>query len=186
MDETKQLIKAQFVGLPQNIRVAITSGAWRKPLEPLFASSTFTPPEQTTIENEILYALLGLEHPEALTENIASHVQKSPGEIEELLGNTYLEIFTPEIVESLKRFQEREDGGDSASHKDPYREILEVQQTLPANYKNFSGTPYQPRQQETRAPLSPLPSYQKAAADPQRPTPPPPEKARDPYREPPV
>ncbi|MBM2817522.1 MAG: seg [Parcubacteria group bacterium] len=112
MYESKEILKNQFKKLPKDIQDAILAVDLRSKMQFITKKNNLHIDQAETLENEAVFVMLGLEHPENLVANIAKHVEVSEEKAEAIAEDLNREIFL-KVRESLKKiFEERnEEGG---------------------------------------------------------------------------
>ena len=114
MYDTKEILKDQFKKLPKDIQDAILAVDLRSKMQFITKKNNLHVDQAETLENEAVFVMLGLEHPDNLVANIAKHVEVSEEKAEAIAEDLNREIFL-KVRESLKKiFEERnEEGGGS-------------------------------------------------------------------------
>ncbi len=108
MNETKEILRNQFNKLPKDIQDAILSVDLRSKMELITRKNNLHIDQAGDLENEVVFVMLGLEHPGNLVSNIAKDIEVSEEKAEAIAGDLNREIFL-KIRESLKKvFEERD------------------------------------------------------------------------------
>lgn len=107
MHETKEILKNQFKKLPEDIQSAILAVDLRSKMQFITKKNNLHIDQAEALENEAVFVLLGLEHPNNLIANIAKHAEVSEEKAEAIAEDLNREIFL-KVRESLKKiFEER-------------------------------------------------------------------------------
>lgn len=110
---TKEILKDQFKKLPKDIQEAILAVDLRSKMQFITKKNNLHIDQAEVLENEAVFVLLGLEHPNNLVANIAKHVEVSEEKAEAIAEDLNREIFL-KVRESLKKiFEERAGEGGS-------------------------------------------------------------------------
>lgn len=109
MDNTKETLKDQFKKIPQDIQDAILAVDLRSKMQFITKKNNLHIDQAGALENEAVFVLLGLEHPNDLIANLAKHVEVSEEKAEAIAEDLNREIFL-KVRESLKKiFKEKEE-----------------------------------------------------------------------------
>lgn len=113
MDNIKEILKNQLKKLPKDIQDAILAVDLRSKMQFITKKNNLHIDQAEALENEAVFVLLGLEHPNNLIANIAKHAEVSEEKAEAIAEDLNREIFL-KVRESLKKiFEERKEEGSS-------------------------------------------------------------------------
>ena len=117
MYESKEILKNQFKKLPKDIQDAILAVDLRSKMQFITKKNNLHIDQAETLENEAVFVMLGLEHPDNLVANIAKHVEVSEEKAEAIAEDLNREIFL-KVRESLKKIFEERDAEESGLPED--------------------------------------------------------------------
>jgi len=114
MPETKETIKEQFKKLPQDIKDAILAADLPEKFKTIANKHKLRVDQGSVLENETMFVMLGLEHPDDYTNNLKKEAGMSDEEAEKIAEEVSRTIFLP-IRASLQKLHEEEKEVFSAS-----------------------------------------------------------------------
>lgn len=113
MNETKEILRNQFKRLPKDLQDAILALDLRAKMQFITKKNNLHIDQAGALENETVFVMLGLEHPDDLIYNIAKHMEVSKQKAEVIAEDLNREIFL-KVRDSLKKiFEERNAEGSS-------------------------------------------------------------------------
>lgn len=133
MDEREQIIQDAFNRLPEVVQDAITDGHVRPAMRALSDKYNLHLDKWTILENEIMFALLGLSDPAELTEHIANQVRIPTEQAASIASDVSRDIFGP-IQQNLQKSLTPNGGKDGVSYTKE-----------PIDISKFSATPVDPK-----------------------------------------
>lgn len=105
MDDTKEILEDQFKKLPKDLQDAILALDLRTKMQFITKKNNLHIDQAGILENEAVFVMLGLEHPDNLVYNIAKHIEVSKEKAEAIAEDLNREIFL-KVRESLKKIFE--------------------------------------------------------------------------------
>ncbi|MBX4206564.1 hypothetical protein KW784_02140 [Candidatus Parcubacteria bacterium] len=74
MNETDQLIEAQFNRLPPSVQKALNAAPWKSSLKEIASNNKLSPEQTENLERETVFVLYGFQNPDDYVQNLINEV----------------------------------------------------------------------------------------------------------------
>jgi hypothetical protein len=137
MSETNEILKKQIATAPKEIRAFLVKGSWLNVSREIAKKNNFSEDQTTSIEDEVLFVLIGLELKKDFKENIKRELY-----IPDILVRDMVDEIEERVFKEVNDFLPTEvEGETSITNPIPQKPIASVAPTQSAPANVVSTTP---------------------------------------------